>query len=115
MDDANLNASLRVDAQDAPDGGSYTEKRVCQICGAAAERKRRPNGSWFFYSRCRRCRRLPSHKPLLGNTIRDERLSSLVFALYHHLVILKQEGWQGASKRQAVHGLGMLLGVLKEA
>jgi hypothetical protein len=102
------------DAADAVDGGSDKKKPVCEICGAQCERKRRRDGSWYHYGKCRACRRLPQHTHLLGNTIPDQRLSTLVFALYHHLIVLKQGGWQSTPKSQVVYGLRMLLGILKE-
>lgn len=87
---------------------------ACEVCGRPCERRRRKDLTWYHYKRCRGCRRLPSHGHLLGNTIKNQRLSSLVFALYHHLAILKQEKWQGTPKTQVVHGLRMLLAVLKD-
>ena len=104
----------RKNALDAPKDGSALDRPVCKICGEPSERKRRPNGTWFYYSKCRRCRRLPSHTLLLGNSIADDRLASLVFALYSHLLELKKGGWKRTPKSRALHGLSVMLGVLKD-
>jgi hypothetical protein len=104
----------RKDAMDAPNAGICTTKPVCEICGAAAERKRRRDGSWFYYTRCRACRRLPKDPGFFRNEATDQRLSTLLFALYYHLITLKQAGWPNSSKAQVLKGLKVLLAFLQE-
>jgi hypothetical protein len=96
------------------DGGKDDQGIGCEVCGQPRERHRRKDGSWYRYKKCRRCRRLPDHKHLLGKTVTDERLASLIFALYLHLIELKKEKWKRTPKMQAVRGVALLLDILKE-
>lgn len=108
---ASTSAENALDAVDASQSVSDTK---CEICGATAERKRRKNGGWYYYRKCRTCRWLPSEKFMPDETITDQRLRSLIFALYLHVISLRQGGWPNASKKQALKGVRILLGVLQQ-
>jgi hypothetical protein len=86
----------------------------CRVCGKPSERKRRSDHSWFYYDRCRRCRREILRSKPEPLSITDTRLLHLLQALYGHLWLLKEQGFRGAPKKTVMQRLRSLLGVLQE-
>jgi len=97
-------------ADASEDAGNY----VCRICGKPSERKRRRNGSWFYYDRCRQCRRETAGGKSAPARISEGRLLYLLEILHEHLLKLKEGNWQGAPQKVVVKRLRSLLRVLEE-
>lgn len=87
---------------------------ICRICGKPSERKRRRDHSWFYYDRCRRCRRETVGGKSPPARIRDGRLLYLIEILEEHLLRVKEANWQNAPKRGVGKRLRSLIRVLEE-
>jgi len=102
LKDAGMDA--REDAREFP----------CRICGRRArERKRRRDGSWYLYDRCRRCRRETAGSKTVPVRIREGRLLYLLELLHEHLLKLKEGDWEAAPKKAVVQRLKALIAVVK--
>ena len=87
---------------------------VCRICGKPSERKRRRDRSWFYYDRCRECRRQTFGGKSRPASIRDGRLIYLLEILQEHLVKMKATGWESAPKGLVVKRIKSLIGIVME-
>ena len=92
-------------------------RHPCEVCGRRPrERKRRRDGSWYYYARCRECRR-QTLEPVLRSqelAITDQRFPYLFQLFYSHLCKLKQRNWEGAPKKAVLNRLKFLVAIVKE-
>ena len=109
--------SASVPLEDAPDAREDANEFLCEACGRRPrERKRRGDGSWYRYNKCRACRRTTAGgKSMSAETrIGDGRFLYLIEILQEHVLRLKATNWDGAPKKSVVHRLKSLIAVVKQ-
>ena len=87
---------------------------ACDICGRPAERKHRRNGTWYYYDRCRGCRRQSADAKPAPVGITDGQLLYLLQLLYHHLWRLKVQSWADAPRKAVLERLKIISSLVKE-
>lgn len=91
------------------------DRLLCEVCGERPrERRRRRDKTWYQYTACRRCRRLPASAKPEPVSITDTRLLCLLQELYGRLWALKEKGFPGAPKKLVLDRLKILAAVVKE-
>ena len=112
IDTARMGAAASIPFQDAAEQDAANFP--CELCGHPSERKRRRDRSWYYYSRCRRCRRENLGRKPDPARIGEGRLLYLLELLHVHLLKLKDANWKYAPKRVVVQRLRDLIAVVKQ-
>ena len=101
--------------EDAPEALEMDAARYpCEVCGGRPrERKRRSDGSWYQYDKCRACRRENLGRKPDPAGIGEGRLLYLLELLHVHLLKLRDANWQYAPKKLVVQRLRALIAVVK--